>query len=424
MGRDVNSSTPPLPGSPSGTFPPSSRLDSHLLAHRGSLISTSTDDQSRNTSSCPAPGSTASDSLPPTSTIGNTASTASERPMLLRSSSFNSSASFSLEPAGSGSGTASTSAQSDKRAGPAAAGSSTLSVISSSSAYRPIHLSLDQARSFKQTIPTLLSPNRAYHDDQAYIGLPSPLSPSSSNESVPDLHCRGRYLLPCPPTSPSGRRVRFGLNECQSDLRRALGWVRDRVFPTPRQMAYSTGKEHRPNLHTPSKSAQSGQNMRSPNPAFWIVLYFTLNLSLTLYNKYVLIHFPFPYTLTALHALCGTVGTCIMLHLVGMGKPSASPGEKELTTKSSVSPIPNLTLKETVVVLLFSMLYTVNIVVSNASLKLVTVPVSAYPLLVCSSRLLPSISSTKWSGVRRRCSRSPYPLFSSINAAVEPSLSP
>ncbi|TEB32667.1 TPT-domain-containing protein [Coprinellus micaceus] len=294
--------------------------------------------------------------------------------MLLRSSSFNSSASFSLEPAGSGSGTASTSAQSDKRAGPAAAGSSTLSVISSSSAYRPTHLSLDQARSFKQTIPTLLSPNRAYHDDQAYIGLPSPLSPSSSNESVPDLHCRGRYLLPCPPTSPSGRRVRFGLNECQSDLRRALGWVRDRVFPTPRQMAYSTGKEHRPNLHTPSKSAHSGQNLRSPNPAFWIVLYFTLNLSLTLYNKYVLIHFPFPYTLTALHALCGTVGTCIMLHLVGMGKPSASPGEKELTTKSSVSPIPNLTLKETVVVLLFSMLYTVNIVVSNASLKLVTVP--------------------------------------------------
>ena len=148
------------------------------------------------------------------------------------------------------------------------------------------------------------------------------------------------------------------------------------MFPTARRMAYAARKEHRPYLHAPPKLAQSGQGPRSSNPAFWIVLYFTLNLSLTLYNKYVLIHFPFPYTLTALHALCGTVGTCIMLHLGGMGEPGVSSAEKELTTKSSASPIPNLTLKETVVVLLFSMLYTVNIVVSNASLKLVTVPVS------------------------------------------------
>ncbi|RXW15608.1 hypothetical protein EST38_g10243 [Candolleomyces aberdarensis] len=87
--------------------------------------------------------------------------------------------------------------------------------------------------------------------------------------------------------------------------------------------------------------------------AFWLALYFLLNLALTLYNKLVLIHFPFPYTLTALHALCGSAGTFFLLKR---------------------RQVPSVHGKEAAVVLLFSVLYTVNIVVSNASLKLVTVP--------------------------------------------------
>ena len=111
------------------------------------------------------------------------------------------------------------------------------------------------------------------------------------------------------------------------------------------------------------------------SPPLWLALYFTLNLTLTLYNKSVLIHFPFPYTLTALHAFCGTIGTFI---LIRMDPSTARPGAGALTSASPPhqSPVPNLSAKELLVLFLFSILYTLNIVVSNASLRLVTVPVS------------------------------------------------
>lgn len=45
---------------------------------------------------------------------------------------------------------------------------------------------------------------------------------------------------------------------------------------------------------------------------FWLALYFLFNLGLTLYNKMVLVSFPFPYTLTAMHALCGSIGCYVL----------------------------------------------------------------------------------------------------------------
>lgn len=85
--------------------------------------------------------------------------------------------------------------------------------------------------------------------------------------------------------------------------------------------------------------------------------------------------------MTALHALCGTVGSFVMLHsglvvqeTLYEEKPKGLPEQVGRTQRSRV---PHLTPKEMLVVVMFSMLYTVNIVVSNASLKLVTVPVSA-----------------------------------------------
>ncbi|KIM41407.1 hypothetical protein M413DRAFT_445423 [Hebeloma cylindrosporum] len=109
------------------------------------------------------------------------------------------------------------------------------------------------------------------------------------------------------------------------------------------------------------------------SPLLWLALYFTLNLTLTLYNKSVLIHFPFPYTLTALHAFCGTIGTFILIRL----DPSTARSDASaLTSVSSPhhSPTSNMNAKELLVLFLFSILYTLNIVVSNASLRLVTVP--------------------------------------------------
>ena len=115
------------------------------------------------------------------------------------------------------------------------------------------------------------------------------------------------------------------------------------------------------------------------SPSFWLALYFALNLWLTLYNKSVLIQFPFPYTLTALHALCGTIGASILLRLQGpdLNGFTLMGGTTRKSSWTFFHKItPDLSLGEAIVLLFFSMLYTINIVVSNASLRLVTVPVS------------------------------------------------
>ncbi|CCM05608.1 uncharacterized protein FIBRA_07837 [Fibroporia radiculosa] len=89
--------------------------------------------------------------------------------------------------------------------------------------------------------------------------------------------------------------------------------------------------------------------------ASWLILYFAFNLGLTLYNKFVLVQFPFPYTLTALHALCGSIGGWI-LQLRGVYVPTS------------------LTSRQHGALASFSVLYAVNIAVSNVSLQMVTIP--------------------------------------------------
>lgn len=65
--------------------------------------------------------------------------------------------------------------------------------------------------------------------------------------------------------------------------------------------------------------------------------------------------FPFPWALTAVHTLCGSIGAQIAL-------------QRGFYTPQSLSS------RENLVLLAFSSLYTVNIAVSNLSLNLVTVP--------------------------------------------------
>ncbi len=89
--------------------------------------------------------------------------------------------------------------------------------------------------------------------------------------------------------------------------------------------------------------------------AAWLAYYFAANLSLTLYNKLVMNKFPFPWALTAIHTLCGSIGAQIALSRGFFDTQSLSP-------------------RENLVLLAFSSLYTINIAVSNLSLNLVTVP--------------------------------------------------
>ncbi|KAK9693233.1 hypothetical protein K7432_014012 [Basidiobolus ranarum] len=91
--------------------------------------------------------------------------------------------------------------------------------------------------------------------------------------------------------------------------------------------------------------------------AVWLIIYFFFNLTLTLHSKALMqfFSFKFPWTLTGLHTLCGAVGS-YMFYLLGIFKPRRL-GERENT-----------------IMLAFSVLYTLNIAISNVSLHLVTVP--------------------------------------------------
>ncbi|KAJ7856603.1 TPT-domain-containing protein [Mycena leptocephala] len=126
------------------------------------------------------------------------------------------------------------------------------------------------------------------------------------------------------------------------------------VSPSPTELFlppfYSPGspKLKLPVLHTKLPAIPESRS-------FWLVMYFCFNLGLTLYNKGVLVSFPFPYTLSALHALFGTIGGTLLAQR-GYFVPS------------------RLNLQEALVVAVFSVLYATNIVVSNVSLQLVTVP--------------------------------------------------
>jgi len=82
----------------------------------------------------------------------------------------------------------------------------------------------------------------------------------------------------------------------------------------------------------------------------WLLAYFFFNLALTIYNKLVLNgNFPFPYTLTAVHAFCAAIGSWLCL-------------------ERNVFSMPQLKKSESVQIILFSVLYTINIVTSNVSL--------------------------------------------------------
>ena len=138
--------------------------------------------------------------------------------------------------------------------------------------------------------------------------------------------------------------------------------------------------------------AELAENKFVKTQEFWLVLYFVFNLSLTLYNKVVLVHFPYPYTVTSLHALCGTIGGWSLL-------------ARGFFVQKRLSASDNMAL------VMFSVLYAMNIAISNVSLNLVTVPVSSLSSRSIHQLTDPDfvISSTKWCGLQPQFSPSYYP---------------
>lgn len=96
----------------------------------------------------------------------------------------------------------------------------------------------------------------------------------------------------------------------------------------------------------------------------WIGLYFLSNLSLTLHNKWILskIHFAFPWTLSAIHILISGLG-CFVIDQISPPKPNQL-AVATVVKRSLTGPI---VLK----LMAFSILYAINIAISNISMALV-----------------------------------------------------
>ncbi|KAK4689473.1 hypothetical protein P7C73_g640, partial [Tremellales sp. Uapishka_1] len=123
-------------------------------------------------------------------------------------------------------------------------------------------------------------------------------------------------------------------------------------FPLSGQTSNSNVSYKEAGLLAPASTAKPSFWDSTP---WWLAMYFFFNLGLTLFNKVVLVSFPFPYTLTGLHALSGCAGTYFALEQ-GAFVPA------------------RLTQRENLILGAFSILYTINIAVSNISLQLVSVP--------------------------------------------------
>ncbi|ODN90217.1 hypothetical protein L198_06235 [Cryptococcus wingfieldii CBS 7118] len=170
-------------------------------------------------------------------------------------------------------------------------------------------------------------------------GAPSPLDPSSSSSSALAYASANGYDASNPYSSPSSTPLRSHHNGGSSkDGYQSL-------FPL-------TGEES----HLGSSPTVHQEKVKfTDSTTFWLGLYFLFNLGLTLYNKALLMSFRFPYTLTGLHALSGSAGCYIALER-GAFVPA------------------RLTQRENLILAAFSVLYTVNIAISNVSLQLVSIP--------------------------------------------------
>ncbi|OAA67342.1 hypothetical protein SPI_01918 [Niveomyces insectorum RCEF 264] len=87
----------------------------------------------------------------------------------------------------------------------------------------------------------------------------------------------------------------------------------------------------------------------------YLAAYFACNVALTLYNKSILGKFAYPWLLTAIHAGAATIG-CYILELRGHIQR------------------PVLSRRDEAVLLGFSVLFTINIAISNVSLAMVSIP--------------------------------------------------
>lgn len=240
-----------------------------------------------------------------------------------------------------------------------------LDQFSTSDGYRPYgSLDSDSDSSSKDSLVTPASDRHSLYSDDPILN--PELHPHSSKEKKSPRRVYFDYGITASSLSDSSSPVSLKLEDSQDPWIDSHPSLRSCTrFFTP------TSHTFRWELPSPSYARSAAPHRVDPNDIdsrvespsfyhsqpFWLVLYFCFNLGLTLYNKAVLIHFPYAYAVTALHALCGSIGGFALLRL-GMYVPA------------------KLTGADNMALFAFSLLYTINIAVSNLSLELVTIPVS------------------------------------------------
>ena len=108
----------------------------------------------------------------------------------------------------------------------------------------------------------------------------------------------------------------------------------------------------------------------------WISLYFVANLVLTIHNKWVLskLHFDFPWLLSAIHIGISGLGSyfCALYFKLGSESAAAEGDQSASSIERSQTKGSGLSRSDYLKLFAFSLLYTINISISNVSLNYVS----------------------------------------------------
>lgn len=114
----------------------------------------------------------------------------------------------------------------------------------------------------------------------------------------------------------------------------------------------------------------------------WLLVWTVNNMAVTLLNKFAFakVDFKYPYFLSFVHMLCNSIGSIILFSLMSTsGKTKNDNPEKSTATSRGIEGAlgkvmrKKLSKKDNVYVFLFSIIFSLNIAVGNASLRYVSV---------------------------------------------------
>jgi hypothetical protein len=186
-----------------------------------------------------------------------------------------------------------------------------------------------------------------------------------------------------PPTDATSS-PRLSTHSQSLDLRSPASFTEsfemDETSPSAGLLSQMDDAEKQTPVEAQTKSKTDGHEytITTRTKMLCLSLYFLMNLGLTLYNKAVLGKFNFPWLLTTFHTTSAALG-CWSIMLI-------APDQLKLS---------HVGRQEQMVLVAFSVLFTVNIAISNVSLAMVSVP---FHQIVRSTTPVATILIYRWLG--------------------------